>query len=119
MRLDLRNDLTELPAVAEAVERFCESRGIGPDVAAVVNLALEEVVTSIISHGDADSADCRLRIELAHDDGALTVRLEDDAEAFNPLARVDDLVGTLMDEVHYAREPGRNVWTIRKRAAVA
>jgi anti-sigma regulatory factor (Ser/Thr protein kinase) len=114
MRLDLRSDLTELPALAEALERYCDSRGIGPDVASVVNLALEEIVTNLISCGSAEGAGHRLRVELAHDGAALTARIEDDGAAFNPLARADDLVSTLMDEVHYARADGRNVWTIRK-----
>jgi anti-sigma regulatory factor (Ser/Thr protein kinase) len=121
LSFELKNDLAEMPLLVDHVESFCGQHGIGPEVVSVVNLALEEIVTNIISYGYADEADHRIRVGLAHDGANLTARVEDDAKAFDPL-QVDDpeiglglhLVRTLMDEVTYSREHDRNVLRIRK-----
>lgn len=112
LSFELANDLAEIPVLVEQLEGFCGQHGIGPDVVSVVNLALEEIVTNIISCGYADGGDHRIRVALSHDGASLTARVEDDAEAFDPLGI--QLVTTLMDEVAYSREQDHNVLLIRK-----
>jgi anti-sigma regulatory factor (Ser/Thr protein kinase) len=114
---ELRNDLTEIATLADTLERFCIRHGIGSDVSSVVNLALEEVVTTIIAHGYPDGGDHRIWIDLAVDGATLTARVQDDAASFEPGEREDpalDMVRSLMDDVTYRREQGRNVLLIRK-----
>ena len=128
---ELKNDLTEIGTLAETLETFCAGNGVGPEVLSVVNLALEEVVTNIISYGYADGGDRRIWIDLAVDGGHFIARIQDDAEAFDPLQKEEPdldaplherkvgglgihLVKTLMDDVSYSRENGRNVLVIRK-----
>jgi len=124
LSFELKNDLAEMPVLVEQVESFCERQGIGPEVVSVVNLALEEIVTNIISYGYADEEDHRISVGLAHDGANLTACVEDDAKAFDP-PQVEapeiglglHLVRTLMDEVTYSRERDRNVLRIRKAMA--
>ena len=118
---ELNNDLAEMPVLVEQFEAFCAREGIGPEVASVVKLALEEIVTNIISYGYADAEEHHIRVDLAHDGANLTARVEDDATAFDPLQKEDEdsglgfhLVRTLMDEVAYSRQQDRNVLRIRK-----
>jgi serine/threonine-protein kinase RsbW len=110
--LELRSDLTEMPALAEALERFCEAEGIGPETVSVVTLALEEIVTNLIEHGDGDRS---IAIELAHDGAAISARIDDTGAVFDRLGI--HLVTTLMDEVSYLREATGHVLVIRKATA--
>ncbi len=116
-RVELRNDLTEMPVLAEGLERFCQVQGIGPDIVSVVTLALEEIVTNLIEHGGALGGDHRIQIELTHDGTSLSARIEDKAAVFDRLGT--HLVATLVDDVRYAREPGGHVLVIRKATAAA
>jgi anti-sigma regulatory factor (Ser/Thr protein kinase) len=135
LSFELKNELAEMTTLAETLERFCDEHAVGPDVVNVVNLALEEIVTNIISYGyGGEGGDHRIRIDLAHDGASISARVEDDAKAFDPLqkeapdtdAPLEErgigglgihLVKTLMDEVRYSREDGRNVLFIRKSTA--
>ena len=132
LRFELKSDLAEMSTLAEKLETFCDQNGIGPEIVSVVNLALEEIVTNIISYGYGETpGDHRIRIDLKHDGKELTARIEDDAVAFDPLQKEDPdldvpleerrvgglgihLVKTLMDEVSYSREHNSNVLFIRK-----
>jgi anti-sigma regulatory factor (Ser/Thr protein kinase) len=109
LSFELRNDLAELPVLVEHLEGFCEQHDIGPEVLSVVTLALEEILTNIISSGDADGGDRQIRVDLIHDGANITARVEDDAAAVDL-----NLVRTLMDEVSYSREQNRSVLLIRK-----
>ena len=120
MTFQLTNDLAEMPLLAEHLEQFCSGHGIGPDVTSQFNLALDEIVTQIIANGYGNrEIDRRIRINLAHDGATLIARIEDDAAAFDPLARDAasrgmNLVQTLVDEISYTRERDQNVLVIRK-----
>ncbi len=120
LSFELTHDLAEMPRLAEHLEQFCHGHGIDRDIVSQVNLALDEIVTHIISYGyGGDGGDHRIRINLVHDGTSLTARVEDDAEAFDPLERDESntgihLVKTLVDDVTYSRERERNVLVIRK-----
>lgn len=132
LSFELKNELAEMTTLAETLERFCDQHRVGPDIINVVNLALEEIVTNIISYGyGGEGGDHRIRIDLAHDGASISARIEDDAKAFDPLQKETPdtdapleergigglgihLVKTLMDEVSYSREDGHNVLFIRK-----
>jgi serine/threonine-protein kinase RsbW/sigma-B regulation protein RsbU (phosphoserine phosphatase) len=128
----LKNDLSELARLAEALQAFSSSNGLSDGTLFAVNLALEELVTNTISYGFSDEQPHVIDITLHLDGPDLHVRVEDDAAAFNPLERaspdldapIEDraigglgvhLVRTLMDDVRYAREGTRNVVSMRKR----
>jgi anti-sigma regulatory factor (Ser/Thr protein kinase) len=128
----LRNDIEEVAQLGEAVDEFCESHDLGLKISMNFNLALDEVLTNVISHGlPADEPhEIQVRIELS--DGFLKATVSDDGIAFNPLLGPDPdvtlsvedrpigglgiyLVRRLMDEVSYARQGDRNCLTFAKR----
>ena len=121
LSFELTNDLAEMSLLAEHLEQFCAGHGIGTEVFSQLNLALDEIVTHIITHGYGDDRrEHRIRINLGHNGTSLTARIEDDAAAIDPLERDDptqgfSLVKTLVDEVTYSRERGQNVLVIRKQ----
>lgn len=132
LELRLRNDLTELDRLSEALEGFCEAKGVPTGAAYHLNLVLDELVTNIVSYGyEADAGEREIVIQLQREPEAVAVVVEDDGRAFDPLsAKEPDLdasveerpigglglhfLRTLMDDLCYRREDGRNRLGFRK-----
>jgi anti-sigma regulatory factor (Ser/Thr protein kinase) len=129
----LFNNLSEIPHLAERVEEFCRQRKISGKTARRFNLALDEVLTNIISHGLKEGRH-EIAVSVALRDGNLIANVSDDGPPFDPLsAPVPDihapieqrkigglgihLLRTLMDAVEYRRADGRNHLTFHIRAA--
>ena len=128
--LNLKNDLSELSRIAEAVEAHGESHEWPLKWTMNLNLSLDELFTNIVSYGYRDSEEHDIRVTMAEQDGSLTVVLEDDGVEFDPFASapepdldagVDErrigglgvhFVKTLMDETMYERVGDRNRITL-------
>lgn len=130
----LKNRLPEIRRLSAAVEAYGEVQAIPDKVVFQVNLALDELLTNIISYGYADGAEHEIAVRLSLDQRTLTVEIEDDARPFNPLDRPPPdleaplearpigglgvhLVRTFMDSVEYRQDEGRNRLTLRKTLA--
>ena len=126
------NRLAEIGKAAELIEAFGAAHGLSPGVVFKLNLALDEVVTNIISHAYDDADDHQIAIRVALDGEGVLVRVEDDGRAFNPLdaPRPDlgldlanraigglgvHIVRSVMDALEYRRENDRNILIMRKR----
>lgn len=131
--IELRNDLSEIGRLAVALEEFADRHALPPRVLTQMNLAIEEIVTNIISYGYEDSSEHRIRIDLAFTNRQVTTRIEDDGKPFDPMQAKDPdvtapleergvgglgilLVKTLMDDVVYSRDGNRNVLLMTKNA---
>jgi anti-sigma regulatory factor (Ser/Thr protein kinase) len=129
----VRNRLDEIPRVSRLVDAFGEAHGVPPDICVCLNLALDEVLTNIVSYAYGDAGEHEILVRLRVEDADVVVEVEDDGRAFDPLARprVDfdaragngtvgglgiELVRRVMDDVTYRREDGRNVVVMRKAA---
>lgn len=128
----VRNDMSELGPLAEALGEFGLRNNVPADAIYKVDLALEELLVNVIRHGYGEGADDReIRVGVALADGAITVRMEDDAMAFDPRAAAPPdigaaiekypcqglglyLVGAVMDSIAYERRDGRNCLTLCK-----
>lgn len=127
-----RNRLEEIRGVIERIDAFGASHGLPPDDLFRLALALDEVVTNVISYGYDDADEHRIEIRVDVDGHAVEVRVEDDGRAYNPLdaskpnlsADIDErpvgglgvhIVRTVMDELEYRREGERNILIMRKR----
>ena len=127
--ITLRNDLAEIPRLAEFVDGFCAPLAPTPKDVLALQLALEEAVTNVINHGYADGQPHTFTVELAAADRRATVIVTDDAPAYDPLARAEvdttlpledrrigglgvHLVKKLMDSARYERRDGRNLLTL-------
>lgn len=121
----LANDLTEIPRLATLVESFFRDHGIDSGFSVNVNLALDEVLTNIISHGYNDASAHTIHVTLVLEKEVVKTTIEDDACAFDPrTAPPPDiesplearpigglgvhLVRQLMDRIEYVRSNGRN-----------
>ena len=132
--LKLTSGRDELAAIIDAVEDLGR-RERWPDALLFrVNLALEELGLNIMDYG-YDGGPCDIDIVLTSDDDAVTIEIIDGGPPFDPLhdaptpdldTAIEDrrigglgvhLVRTLMDDLRYRREHGKNHLTLVTRRA--
>jgi serine/threonine-protein kinase RsbW/sigma-B regulation protein RsbU (phosphoserine phosphatase) len=130
--LAVADKLSELPRIAGLVEAFCADAGIPPALGYNINLALEELLTNTISHGFDPGPGHEIEVRLRIEAGEAVVEVVDNARPFDPTrtpapdldASIEDrlvgglgvyLVKTVMDDMQYRREGGRNHVTLKKR----
>lgn len=126
------NDLASVGRLVVAVETACRARGIGEADIAAFELAVEELVTNVATHGYVDGGRHSFSVRLDIEGDLLRAVITDDAPAFDPLARAEvdtglplaarpigglgvHLVRKLMDRCVYERRDGRNVMTIERQ----
>ncbi len=124
--------LSEIPRVADRVETFCAERGAPPGLSYAINLALEELLTNTISYGFEKGPGHEIEVRIGIEAGEAVIEVIDNARPFDPTkasapdlnASIEDrlvgglgvyLVKTMMDEVKYRRDGGRNHVTLKKR----
>jgi serine/threonine-protein kinase RsbW len=125
----LNNDGLEIPRLASTLEYFAEVGNIPSKALFRLNLALDELLTNVISYGYPEQRVGEIRIRVRFDGNRIEVRLADDALAFDPFSVPDPdissslderpigglgvhFVRTLMDEVSYSREGRENIVVI-------
>ena len=81
----LKKHLSELERVGQEVEAFCEEAGVAAKATFQLNLALDEVLTNVISYGYADTEEHEITVRLAIEDKYVVIEVEDDGREFNPL----------------------------------
>ena len=133
LTLTLKNDLSELVRIAEAIEEHGEAHGWPAKWILNLNISLDELITNIVSYGYGDSGDHEIHVTVADRNGSLVTVVEDDGIAFDPFtaapepdldASVEErrigglgvyFVKTLMDEATYERLGDRNRITLTQR----
>jgi len=125
------NDRAEIQRVAELAERFGADERLSDDDVMAINLVLDEVVANIIEYGYDDTARHEIRVTLTREGDALTIEVEDDARAFDPLQAPEPdldlpleerpvgglgihIVRSVMDAVEYRRRDGHNILIMRR-----
>ena len=128
LKIPSRHD--QLPRITAAVEDLGESDNWPPALIFKVNIVLEELGVNIMNYAGQVS---EIEISLSSDADSVTVEITDDGLPFDPLndAAEPDLdaplelrsvgglgihmVRTMMDELHYTREDGKNRLAMVKR----
>lgn len=126
LNMSLANDVQEVGRVIDTLEEFGAENGIAPDQALRFGLALDELITNVISYGLAGRTDSTtIRLTIEHESGVLRAELLDDGLPFDPLTAeiefpagdIEDrkigglgltLVRKIMDRLEYRREDGFN-----------
>ena len=131
LTVTIRNDTTEIPRLAELIEEFGEKNELPQKVVFYVNLALDELLTNVISYGYKDDQQHDITVDLKLEERVLTTLVWDDGEPFNPIIAqepdvqlpIDErpvgglgllLVKRMMDQVEYHRIGDRNCLSLRK-----
>jgi len=128
---ELKNDLSELEALCQHLNKFGQVTGLAEACITDVNICLDELFTNIVSYGFADDLEHIIWFTMNLDNQVLTLTIEDEGIPFNPLEKKDPeipadlidvrigglgihIVRKLMDDIHYNRKQGRNKLTMKK-----
>ena len=134
LSLNIERSHDELGRITDAVDELGHKEDWSNDLLFRVHLVLEELVLNIIDYGfDDGNEDHEFEVVLISEDDNLTIQITDDGIPFDPLkdAKIPDtdapledrpigglgvhLVRTMMDEVSYRREDGKNHLTLVAR----
>jgi anti-sigma regulatory factor (Ser/Thr protein kinase) len=132
LSLTIKNDFAAIAPLSEAVDKLCRRHGVPPEMLYAVKLALDEMLTNVISYGYEDQSEHLIAVRCAIADGEIVAEIEDDARPFNPLEAPSPqvetpleekpigglgihLAKTMMDRLDYRRENGKNILIMRKR----
>jgi anti-sigma regulatory factor (Ser/Thr protein kinase) len=125
IKMTLRNDVSEVARVLDAMETFGEEHGLPAKKIFQFNLALDELITNIVSYGFAEGDESRIELSVSLQDGLVSAELVDNGKAFNPVDAalpelgegIEDrevgglglrLVRTYMDRLDYQRDGALN-----------
>jgi len=130
--LAIGNRLDELGRASAWLDRFADSLDLPPEMRFRLDLGLTEAVTNVVAYAYRDSAEHEIRIRLQAEGGAVSLEVEDDGVAFDPLQAERPpvpsslaeapigglgihLIRSMLDECHYRREAGKNRLTMVAR----
>jgi phosphoserine phosphatase RsbU/P len=131
VEIKLKSKLSEFESFNQILTEFGQRHGLAAKVVHDLNLALEEILTNIISYGYRDNREHEIRVRLSMRPGEVRAEVEDDGQPFNPLEapEVDTtkpleertigglgihLVRKLMDGLEYQRHEGKNLLVLKK-----
>lgn len=122
----------ELERISAAIEELGQQDDWPDDLVFRVNLVLEELILNIMDYGQ-DGGDPDISLEIESEDNSISIELSDRGRPFDPLTEAPEpdltasvgerrvgglgvhLTKTLMDDVQYTHEGGRNRLSIVTR----
>jgi anti-sigma regulatory factor (Ser/Thr protein kinase) len=134
--VEIKNELSEIERMARLVDDFGRRHRFNAETTHDLKVALDEILTNIISYAYADAGEKPIVTRLSLDQGRLTVELEDDGRAFNPLQVPEPdtkqlleerpigglgihLVRKLVDALEYRRQNDRNILVMKLKVKEA
>lgn len=130
-KLTLKNDLSELRVLQNALEKFGRRSGIAPKHLLQINLVLEELFTNVVTCGYRDHHVHWVTVRLKQSPDVIIIEFEDDGSPFNPIkAPAPDLkcpaekrrigglgihlIKKMTDDIQYRRKGNKNILTLTK-----
>ncbi len=125
LSLKVENKVAELQYIHEAIEEFGRQEEWDARLAFRVQLVIEEMVINVINYGHEDGSH-EIEITMDSEPELLRIEITDDGKPFDPLedapepdleGSIEDrrvgglgvyLVRTMMDDLSYQREQGKN-----------
>ena len=134
--VELKNNLPEIERLAHIADDFGRRHQLNAETLHNVKVALDEILTNIISYAYDDAREHIIVIRLSLDQEKWTVEVEDDGRPFNPLNAPEPdtkqllgerpigglgihLVRKLIDELEYRRQNDRNILVMRLKVKEA
>jgi len=130
--LIINNDVNELLKLTAYVEDISAKAGLDDMQTMNLELALEEAVTNVVLYAYDEGTTGTVNIACRYADKEMTFVITDNGKPFDPTASENPditlsaedrgigglgifMVRNLMDDMHYERQDGKNVLTLKKR----
>lgn len=127
----LSNEITEIGKLPAFVEEIGKELSLPASVASSMNLALEEALSNVIQYAYSERGTSTVKLEAEQEDSSLVFTLTDSGIAFDPtsIPEADTtlsvaerpvgglgffLIRSIMDDVRYRRDDGRNILVMTK-----
>ena len=136
--LSIRNAWPEVERAAIWLEGFAVRTGVPADASAKLMVVLDEAMSNVMRHAlpGVPAGGREILVKVRRLAGSVELEVIDDGAAFDPTRpavlqrakRIADrqegdvgllFIRTLMDDVRYVRQDGRNHFTMCKRLAIA
>ena len=132
LSMAIKTTRDELERIAGAIEDLGQQDDWPDDLVFRVNLVLEELILNIMDYG-AEDGDPDISLDIASEGDSISIDLSDRGRPFDPLTEAPEpdlkagvgerrvgglgvhLTKTLMDDVRYSHEDGRNRLSIVTR----
>jgi anti-sigma regulatory factor (Ser/Thr protein kinase) len=128
--IEVKNSLSELERLAQIVDDFARRHQITTESNYKMKVALDEILTNVISYAYDDDGEHCITIRLQLECGKWIAEVEDDGLPFNPLNAPEPdvtqaldqrgvgglgihLVRKYMDELEYRNQMNRNILVMR------
>lgn len=132
LTISFKNQLAEIERLGEVLTAFAQQQGWSSQFLFETNIALEELLTNIISYGYEDEQAHDIALRLSDATHELTIEMEDDGRPFNPLETPNPdvtlpleerevgglgiyLVRQFMTDLAYQRVEGKNRIMLKKQ----
>ena len=130
MSVTIEPNLDSLERIAASVEEIGQKDNWSADLVFKVNLVLDELATNIVKYGGKVS---EIEVSLSSAEEVVTVEITDDGRSFDPLTEAPEpdldsslnerrigglgvfFVRSMMDDLQYRREQGKNHLAFTKR----
>jgi len=129
--ISLANENGQVAEAIARMENFRQRNGIDEDAFAGLDLAVDEILTNVVSYAFRDGARHRIDVELDLSGERLSIEIRDDGIPFNPLdippPKLDGELGerevgglgmhfvrNIADEITYRREANWNILSLSK-----
>jgi len=134
--VELKNNLPEIERLVRIADDFGRCHRLNAETLHNVKVALDEILTNVISYAYADGGEHSIIIRFSLEQGRLIIAVEDDGRPFNPLNAPEPdtkqlleerplgglgihLVRKLIDELEYRRQNDRNILVMRLKVKEA
>lgn len=131
-RMSVGADPGGVGKVNAAFAELAEKHGVSDGIRRSVNVAVDELLENVLSHGTGGRENASVVVEVELDDNRVNVCITDDGPPFDPFEMAEPdttlsveereigglgihLVRKLMDEVSYERRDGHNVVMLAKK----
>ena len=128
----LVNKFSESERLSKIIEDFAEGKNFSLKFLFEIDVALDEILTNIISYAYNDKAEHKILVRLFFLEDGLKIQIKDKGIAFNPLEKAEPditksvmerpigglgihMVRKLVDELKYKRENNKNILTLIKK----
>lgn len=132
MRIELENNLSEMPCAMAALETFSTNFGLEEAATQAAELVLDELLSNSIRYGMAQPGADRITLDLDVEGDCMRIEISDGGIPFNPFDRAPPdlelpleerepgglgiyLVKKFMDEYDYQYLDKRNVVILKKK----